>query len=338
MRAPSQLLLATLIASLLAPSSPRAQALAEGFYAGKTLTILIGFPPGGSYDAYARLAAAHLGRFIPGHPTIQVQRKPGGSGIVGVSYFTANAPKDGTMLGLFPETLAITQLMEPQLRKWNVLDFSYVGSFANSNGVFVVRKDAPATTIDQMRTTPVHVGCNGRTGASYINPALLKAYAGLKLDIHCGYPGSSEIGIALERGEIDMTAGAWATWRGRSAVLDGTLRPIIQAGLARHREMPEIPLMQELIADRRQAQVAAFLSAGSPIGRALLLPRTAPADRLMALRDAFMAMTADQQFVRDAAQSGLELDVTAGAELDDISAGILQTPKDVVALAVEIGK
>lgn len=148
----------------------RAEPLVEDFYAGKTITILIGFPPGGSYDMNARLAAAHLGRFVPGHPAIQVQSKPGGSGVGAVNYFTANAPKDGTMLGLFPETLAITQLTEPQLGKWNVLDFTYVGSFANSNGVFVVRKDAPAVTVDQMRTTPVHVGCNGRTGASYINP------------------------------------------------------------------------------------------------------------------------------------------------------------------------
>src|SRR5258708_5423327 len=179
MRVHPGLMLATLMttglifAASACVSSLRAQPSVEGFYAGKTITILIGFPPGGTYDIYARLAAVHLGRFIPGHPAIQVQSKPGGSGVGAVGYFSANAPKDGTMLGLFPETLGIVQLTEPQLSKWNVLDFTYVGSFANANGVFVVRKDAPAVTVDQMRTTTVHVGCNGRTGASYINPALL---------------------------------------------------------------------------------------------------------------------------------------------------------------------
>ncbi len=344
MRVPPGPVLATfmttslIIAASTSVSPLRAEPSVEDFYAGKTITILIGFPPGGSYDIYARLAAAHLGRFIPGHPAIQVQSKPGGSGVGAVNYFTANAPKDGTTLGLFPETLAVAQLTEPQLGKWNVLDFTYIGSFANSNGVLVVRKDAPALTVDQMRTTPVHVGCNGRTGASYINPALLKAYAGLKLEIHCGYPGSSEISIALTRGEIDVTAGAWTVWRSRSQLLDGTVRPVIQAGLKRHKEMPEVPLMQELIGARRQAEVAEFLSAGSSIGRALLLSRMVPPERAAALREAFMTMTSDPKFVHDTAQSGLELDAVPGAELDRISAKILQTPRDVVTLAAAVGK
>jgi len=333
------LMTTSLIAAASTSVSPlRAEPSVEGFYAGKTITILIGFPAGGTYDIYARLAAANLGRFIPGHPTIQVQSKPGGSGVGAVGYFSANAPKDGTMLGLFPETLAIAQLTEPQLSKWNVLDFTYIGSFANSNGVFVVRKDAPALTVDQMRATPVHVGCNGHTGASYINPTLLKAYAGFKFEIHCGYPGSSEIAIALTRGEIDVTAGAWNAWRSKSQLLDGAVRPFIQVGLKRHKEMLEVPLMQELITARKQAEVAEFLSAGSPIGRALLLSRMVPPERVAALREAFMAMTADPKFVHDTEQSGLELDALPGEELDRISTKIMQTPRDVVALAAAVGK
>src|SRR5258708_26158535 len=102
----------------------RAQNAVEQFYRGKTITILIGFPAGGSYDMYARLAAAHLGRFIPGQPAIAVQSRPGGSGVGAVSYFSANAPKDGTMLGIFPETIAISQQTEPRVRRWNVRDFT----------------------------------------------------------------------------------------------------------------------------------------------------------------------------------------------------------------------
>src|SRR5262245_62785306 len=106
--------------SLVVVASPlRAQPSVESFYAGKTLTILIGFPPGGTYDIYARMTASHFSRFVPGRPTIQVQSRPGGSGIGAVNYFTANAPKDGTTLGMFTETLAIAQLTEPQLGKWN---------------------------------------------------------------------------------------------------------------------------------------------------------------------------------------------------------------------------
>jgi tripartite-type tricarboxylate transporter receptor subunit TctC len=326
-----------IFACLLFPANARSEpnAIAD-FYQKKTITILIGFPVGGSYDTYARLAAAHLGRFLPGHPSIVVQSRPGGSGVGAVLYFNANAPKDGTMLGLFPETIAISQQTEPKVSKWNVRDFTYVGSFANSNGVFVVRKDAPAQTVEAMKTTQVHVGCNGRTGASYINPAVLKAYAALKFEIHCGYPGSNEISIALARGEVDLTAGAWNAWRSRSLLLDGAVHPVIQAGTSRHKEMADVPLMQELIADGQKAKVAEFLTAGSAIGRALLVPRAVPAERTAALRAAFLAMTADEKFKSEVLRSGLELDPISGQALDQISADILDTQKDIVHLATEL--
>ena len=319
----------------IAHSEPNA--VAE-FYKGKTITILIGFPTGSSYDIYARLAASNLGRFIPGQPSIMVQSRPGGSGVGAVVYFSANAPKDGTMLGIFPETIAISELTEPRLGKWDVRNFTYIGSFANSNGVFLVRKGAPAATVEQMRVTPVHVGCNGRTGASYIDPAILKAYAGMKFEIHCGYPASSEIAIALERGEIDVTAGAWAPWRSRSLLLEGKVRPVIQAGIKRHTELSDIPLMQELIADSKKAEVAEFLSAGSAIGRALLAPRAVPPDRIAALRAAFQSMVADDKFRAETLKSGLELDPLFGEELDQITARILQTPKEIVQLATDLVK
>jgi tripartite-type tricarboxylate transporter receptor subunit TctC len=324
---------------MLFPSSGSAEpnGVAD-FYQKKTVTILIGFPVGGTYDSYARIAAAHLGRFIPGHPSVVVQSRPGGSGVGAVIYFRANAAKDGTMLGLFPETIAISQQTEPSVSKWNVRDFTYIGSFANSNGVFVVRKGAPALTVEQMRTTTDHVGCNGRTGASYINPALLKAYAGFKFDIHCGYPGSNEISIALARGEIDVTAGAWNGWRNRSTLLDGTVRPVIQAGISRHKELADVPLMQELIADKEKAQVAEFLSAGSAIGRALLAPQAAPPERVAALREAFLAMTADEKFKAEVLRSGFELDPVPGQALDQITAKILSAPKEIVRLATELVK
>jgi tripartite-type tricarboxylate transporter receptor subunit TctC len=160
----------------------------------------------------------------------------------------------------------------------------------------------------------------------------------MKFDIHCGYPGSNDISIALERGEIDVTAGAWAPWRNRSLLTNGTVRPVIQAGITRHKELADIPLMQELIADRKKAEVAKFLSAGSAIGRALVAPRAVPADRIGALRAAFQSMVADDKFRSEALQTGLELDPISGEDLDQITAGILQTPKDIVGLATELVK
>jgi tripartite-type tricarboxylate transporter receptor subunit TctC len=310
----------------------------SGFYQAKTITILIGHPPGGSYDLYARLAAAHMQKHIPGRPNIIVQSKPGGSGVVGVSFFYSNAPKDGTMMGLFPETIAHTQLTEPKVGTWKMQELAYVGSFANVNAVFMMRKGSPAQTLEDMRSIKTNVGCSGRIGQSYINPALLKAFGGYKFEIICGYPGSNDYPIALARGEVDLVSSAWNNWSRRSDVLDGSLRPVIQSGLQRHKDLKDIPLMQDLLDNPQHKKVAEFLSSGSAIGRALLVPKAIPSERLDTLRKAFDAVVLDPAFIADSTRASAELDPTSGIEVQKISDDILATPKDIIELAIDAGK
>ena len=228
-------------------SPARAQNAVEEFYRGKTVTILIGHPAGGSYDLYARLAAAHLGRFIPGHPQVLVQSRPGGSGAGAVQFLYSYGPRDGTLLGLLTETVGLIQLAQPEIGKWRVQDFVYLGSFANVNAAFMMRKDAPAKSVEDMRRIETKVGCNSRLGQTYVNYAVLKALGGFKFQIVCGYPGSMEFAMVLARGEVDVISGSWNAWRRRPDVLDGTLRPVIQSGLKRHKELSDVPLMQELL-------------------------------------------------------------------------------------------
>src|SRR5258708_7197223 len=208
------------LAAVLTASSASAQNSVEDFYRGKTVTILIGHPAGGSYDLYARLAAAHWGRFIPGHPQVLVQSKQGGAGAGAVQFLYGYGPKDGTLLGLFAETIAHTQLVQPEIGKWKVQDLAYLGSFANVNAVFMVRKDSPAKTIDEMRRIETKVGCSSRLSQGYQNPSILKAYGGFKFHIVCGYPGSMEFPMVLARGEVDVISSAWNAWRLRSDVAD----------------------------------------------------------------------------------------------------------------------
>ena len=314
-----------------------AQSVAD-FYRGKTVTILIGHPAGGSYDLYARLAAGHLGKFIPGHPQVLVQSKQGGAGAGAVQFLYGYGPKDGTLLGLFAETIAHTQLVQPEIGKWKVQDFAYLGSFANVNAVFMMRKDSPAKTIDELRRIETKVGCSSRLSQSYLNPSILKAYGGFKFQIVCGYPGSMEFPMVLARGEVDLISSSWNAWRLRSDVADGTLRPVIQSGLIRHKELPDVPLMQELLADPKQKQVVEFLSSGSAVGRAPLVHGAVPRERIAALREAFDAMVKDPEFVKQADRAGLELDPTPGIEIQKISAAILATPKDIIDLATAAEK
>jgi len=322
----------------LTASSAAAQDSVEAFYRGKTVTILIGHPAGGSYDMYARLAAAHLGKHIPGHPQVLVQSKPGGAGAGAVQFLHAYGPKDGALLGLFSETIGLTQLIQPEIGKWKVQDLAYLGSFANVNAVFVMRRDSPARTIDDLRRIETKVGCSARLSQGYINPAVLKAYGGFKFRIVCGYPGSLEFPVVLARGEVDLISGSWNAWRLRPDVIDGTLRPVIQSGLARHKDLPDIPLMQELLDDPKHKQVAEFFSAGSAIGRALLVHGAAARERIAALRDAFDRLVKDPEFLLQAARAGAEIDPAPGVEIQKISDTIVATPRDVIDLAIAAQK
>jgi tripartite-type tricarboxylate transporter receptor subunit TctC len=189
-----------------------------------------------------------------------------------------------------------------------------------------------------MRRIETKVGCNSRLGQTYVNYAVLKAYGGFKFHIVCGYPGSMEFSMVLARGEVDVISGAWNAWRRRPDVLDGTVHPVIQSGLKRHRELPDVPLMQELLDNPKHKQVAEFLSSASTIGRALLVHKTVPADRIAALREAFEEMMRDPQFIMQAEHMGAELDPTPGVEIQRISDAIVATPKEVIDLAAAAQK
>lgn len=318
-------------------ANPTAAQSPEQFYKGNTITILLGQPPGGSYDLYARLAADHMRRFIPGNPNIIVQSKPGGGGAVAVAYLYELAPKTGAMLGLFSETIGHTQLIEPSVGKWKLQEMTYIGSFSTVNAAFVRRKNAPAKTIEDMRAIPMNVGCSGRTSQSYQSPALLKNLAGFKFNIICGYPGSAEYVLALEKGEVDMVSSAWNQWTSAhpQKIASGEFVPVIQSGLRRHKDLASIPLMQELVDDPKLKQVFEFASAGAAIGRALLAPPKVPQDRIDALRAAFDKVVKDPQFIADAKKRGAELDPTPGVEVQKAALSIINAPKDVVELATK---
>jgi tripartite-type tricarboxylate transporter receptor subunit TctC len=332
----ARLALTMLLAIAAACGAARADDAAD-FYRGRTVTILIGHPPGGSYDLYARLASRHLGRFLPGAPTVIVQGKPGGGATLAVAYFYAEAPRDGSMLGLFPETIAHTQLFEPKIGKWRVEEMRYVGSFAHVNPVFVMRKGAPAKSVEDMRRVPLNVGCSGRTGAGYQGAAVLKAYAGMKFKIICGYPGSAEFVLALAKGELDLVASAWNQWSSEhpQELRDGTFIPMFQSGLTRHKDLPNVPLMQDLVDRPDLKEVMRLVSAGADIGRALILPPGVPTARLATLRQAFDRMVADAAFREDAAAKHIELDPTPGARVQEISDAIVQAPRKAVEMVSE---
>ena len=323
-----------LVCAMVAATPALAQDSNEDFFKDKIVHVLVGHPPGGSYDTFARLTAAHLGKHIPGHPSFIVQNKPG-SGIGALQSFAAAAPKDGSTIGIFPETIAIMQLTQPDFGKWDVRDLRYIGSLTNVNAVFLLRKGAPAQTVEELRKTPVNAGCNNHLGVTYVNTIILKRLGGFPFNIICGYPGTNSFPVALARGEIDIVSGAWVAWKNQIAANPGDLKPVIQSGLRRLKDLPDVPLMQDLVSDPQSKKVIEFLSAGSAIGRALVLPPGVPADKTAALRQAFDDMIKDPEFIAQVSKMGEEIDPTSGVETQRISDAIIDTPPDIVKAAIE---
>ena len=321
-------------ASLLSVAAglPAAAQAVERFYQGKTVTVMIGSPPGGSFDRYARLAANHIKRHIPGNPNIIIEHRPGGGGFRAVSQLYAQSPRDGTVIGLLPPSIAHMQVAQPGISNWNVAEMAYVGSISSVNQVLVRRKNAPARTIEEMKTIASTVACTGRVGESYQVAAILKNLGGFQFKIVCGYPGATEFLLALHRGEIDMGVSAWDTLRSQhpGEIRDGVFIPVVQSGLRRHRDIASVPLMQEIVDDPTSKQVIEFYSVQSSIGRALITPPQVPVDRLAALRGAFDKLVKDEDFLREAERIKIEVDPTPGAELEKYVTAILNAPKDII--------
>src|SRR5262249_20920254 len=211
-------------------------------------------------------------------------------------------------------------------------EMAYVGSIASVNPALVRRKDAPAKTVEEKKRISSNVACSGRTSQSYQIPAMLRNLGGFQFKIVCGYPGSAEYVIALNRGEIDMVSSAWNQWRSVHAteIKEGVFVPVIQSGLRRNREIPDVPLMQDIVDDPTSKTIIEFYSAASAIGRALITPPQVPADRLAVLRSAFDKLVKDPEFLREAERAKAEVDPTPGAELQKYVASILNAPKDVI--------
>ncbi len=331
---------AVAVGAVLLWTLPGATDPVADFYKGRELTILIGHPPGGSYDLYAQLAAAHIGKFIPGHPTVIVQQMPGGGGSKATAHFYNRASHDGSIIALFPETIAYVQLMDPVQGKWDVTKMHYVGSLAPVNSTFMIRKGGAIKSAQDLFATKTNVGCSGRTSQSFEYPATLMAFGGAKLNMICGYDGSSSYTLALLRGEVDMVSKAWNSWRteNKEAIADGTFIPILQGGLKRSAELPNVPLMQEVTNDAFAKKALIFISSGSAIGRALIAPPDLPEERLAALRAAFDAMVKDPDFLADAQKRNIYLDPTPGAKVQEDSDEIVKTPKDIVERVAKVFK
>lgn len=309
----------------------------EDLYKGKTLTILIGHPPGGSYDLYAQLAAGHLGKFVPGNPNVIVQHMPGGGGSKAAAYYMNNVEPDGLTIALLPDTMAHVQLLRPKRGKWDSSKIRYIGRFAPTNSAFAIGKQAKARTLEDMKSVQTTAGCTGKSSRSAQMPALLKNLAGINLKLVCGYKGSSAATLAVMKGEVDMVNKAWPSFKSGNAdeLASGELKIILQSGLERDADLPNVPLLQEIVDDPKAKEIMEFASAAAPIGRSLMTKEGIPADVLAALRKAFQEMVTDKAFLADAKKRKADIIPASGEALEKIVAKILSASPELINSAKE---
>jgi tripartite-type tricarboxylate transporter receptor subunit TctC len=304
---------------LLAATATMAQSPAA-FYSGKTVSILIGAGEGGAYSIYGQLAAEYLRKVLPGNPTVIVQSMPGAGGIKAADYLANVAPKDGTALAMLLDLAAITQVLEPRTVRYDLSKFSVIGSFVTDNPVIMVRADTGVRNFADLKSKSIVVGASGKGSQTYAHPALLKEVLGANLRIVTGYRGSADISLALERGEVQAQSATWVSWQARHAdwINRKEIIPIVQVGLKKESDLPDVPLMLELATNVSDRQVLELMSSGSQIGRALFAPPGVPADRIATLRNAFDTMVKDRDFLEAAAKRKLVVGPTPGPEVQAV--------------------
>jgi tripartite-type tricarboxylate transporter receptor subunit TctC len=319
------------LTALLSTAGDAAAQPVEQFFARKTLTVTIGYTAGGSYDLYGRMVARHLGRHIPGQPTIIAQNMPGAGSLKAANYLYEVAPKDGSALGVVVESAALEQALANPAVQYDAARFSYLGRIATSNNIFMQWHTAKVQSLDDARRIETSLAGTGPGSIADTVPKLLNALTGTKFKLISGYPASSEAMLAMERGEVDGASSSWAAVKaGKQAWLrEKKIRIILQTTPERVAELPEAPSLGEIGDTPEDRQVFALYASGSAIGRSLLAPPGIPAERVQALRDAFRAMVKDPEFASDLQRMNVELEPLPGEAVAQLVARALAVPAAV---------
>jgi tripartite-type tricarboxylate transporter receptor subunit TctC len=317
----------------------RAQSV-EDFYAGKVLTLYIGFPAGGGYDLYGRLVARHLGKFIPGQPTIVPVNMEGAGSLRLMNWLYMAAPKDGTVFGTVNHGAPFVPLLgDEQFARFDAREYSWIGSANKEVSVCVAWERTGITNFEQLYEQELIVGSTGPGAEEFTLTRLVGTVLGARLRPITGYAGSDEINFAMERGEVDGRCGwTWSSVKStRQRWLDeGSINVLLQLALRRHPDLPGVPLIMELVENDEQREALYLILVQASLGRPFLAPPNIPADRAAALRAAFDAMVANPEFLDDAERLRLEINPVSAPEVEALLADAYSTPQPIVQRTREL--
>jgi tripartite-type tricarboxylate transporter receptor subunit TctC len=300
--------------------------------AGKNVTMLIGFGPGGGYDAWGRVVARHIGRHLPGNPNVVPQNMPGGGSFNAANNIYTIAPKDGTVLGIIARDAALGPLTGAPGARFDPLKISWVGTPTTETNICIATEKAKVKTVKDLFTTELIIGNTGVGTGTYSYPKALNGMLGTKFKLISGFPSSTDVFLAMERGEVDGICESLDSVIGKRPdwIATKKINVLFQGGVAPNPELKDVPFVVDMARNGGEKQAIEFLYAGQGIGRPFVAPPDLPADRLKMLRDAFNATMKDSDFIADVKKQKLDLEPEDGEHLATLIKKIYATPKAVV--------
>jgi tripartite-type tricarboxylate transporter receptor subunit TctC len=327
-----------LAAVVAQPNALSAQSV-EDFYKSKPITMLVASNPGGGYDVYARAFARFWTNHIPGHPNIIAKNMPAAAGLALASSLYNTADRDGSVIGAFTNGAAMDPLFGNPSARYDAQKFNWLGSIGKLENVCFTWHTSTVKTIAEARAREVIVGASGATSNSAIVPKMLNALIGTKFKIIAGYDTASGLTMSVERGEAEGICGlSWSTIKASRPhwIKEKLLNVIVQMGLQKLHDLPDVPSALDLVSDDESRQVLELILMRQEAGRPFALPPGVPADRVAALRQAFEATLKDPEFIADAQKQQLEIEPLSGAEIDTLLAKAYGTPKPIVERAAAL--
>jgi len=330
--------LAICVLCSLPPPPSHAQTPAE-FYRGKSVDLYIGTSVGGGYDAYARMLARHLGKYMPGSPTIVPKNMEGGGGMRLANFIYNAAPKDGTVLGIFNRGVAFDQLLGSRAAQFEAGKFNWIGSTNNEVSVCVAWHTTGIVSHTELLTKELVVGATGPSGDTYQFPKIANGVLGTKFKIISGYPGGNDVDLAMERGEVQGRCGwSWTsvkathqTWLDRRGI-----NILFQMGLSKHPDLPDVALILDLARNDEERAIFRLMFARQVMAWPFAAPPALPRERVEALRRAFADTMTDKDFLADAAKGNFEIRPVAGDDIQRLVLEMNATPAALVQKTVQL--
>jgi tripartite-type tricarboxylate transporter receptor subunit TctC len=329
------LTMAIVLGTSLASSAAAAADAVADFYRGKQIRLIIGFSPGGGYDRYARLMTRHMSRYIPGNPGFVPQNMPGAGSMVAAQYMMHRAQRDGSVIATISKDSPMNIVVNNSPDKAEFARLNWIGNPGRDNYILTVWAATGVRTIEDATKKELSMGATAANGSAALYPHLLNNMFGTKFKVIAGFPGSTELNLALERGEIDgRGSDSWVTLRSTKPewLRDKKVNVLMQIGFRRDKGSADIPLMIDLARNPLERMLFEMLSSSASVGTSLLTTADIPDDRLSALRGAFNAIMKDPQFLAEAEREKLEINPVAGEEIQEAVSKTVNAPREVVDL------